>query len=226
MPTHPWTRIGGPPEHTAWFADPTIPIYHPEVDPSAVVQPFVTVDSGIERPTKVGARTLLLAHVHVGHDALVGEDCVIATGTVVGGHAEIADGVKVGVNATILPFRKVGRNAVVGAGAVVTRDVEPGSTVAGNPARVLEDSERDLRPHTERATLEYVRCSGFGFEGPPCNSCPNDETCPITVGYVTMRPGYDANKPYGGFPERALETRRYGSLGDDAVRDEWERLVG
>lgn len=24
-----------------------------------------------------------------------------------------------------------------------------------------------------------VRCGGFGLEGPPCDTCPNDETCPI-----------------------------------------------
>ena len=43
----------------------------------------------------------------------------------------------VGVNAVILPGVTVGKGAIVGAGAVVTRDVEPFSIVAGVPARVL-----------------------------------------------------------------------------------------
>ena len=54
---------------------------------------------------------------------------------------------RIGANSTILPGITVGSDAVVGAGAVVTRDVAPRTAVAGNPARVL----RKLRPD-ERAT--------------------------------------------------------------------------
>ena len=42
----------------------------------------------------------------------------------------------IGANATLLPGITVGRNAMVGAGAVVTRDVPPNAIVAGNPARI------------------------------------------------------------------------------------------
>jgi acetyltransferase-like isoleucine patch superfamily enzyme len=44
---------------------------------------------------------------------------------------------KIGANATILPGVIVGEHALVGAGAVVVRDVAPGTVVAGNPARVI-----------------------------------------------------------------------------------------
>ena len=43
----------------------------------------------------------------------------------------------IGTRAIILPGRRIGRGAVVGAGAVVTHDVEPFAIVGGNPARVL-----------------------------------------------------------------------------------------
>jgi len=45
-------------------------------------------------------------------------------------------GVQIGVNATILPYITIGEGSLVGSGAVVTRDVPPGSVVYGNPARV------------------------------------------------------------------------------------------
>ena len=48
----------------------------------------------------------------------------------------IENDVSVGSNATIMPVT-IGKGAVVGAGAVVTRDVPPGTVVAGNPARIL-----------------------------------------------------------------------------------------
>jgi acetyltransferase-like isoleucine patch superfamily enzyme len=47
----------------------------------------------------------------------------------------IEDGAWIGAGATILPGITIGRGAVVGAGSVVTRSVDDGQTVAGNPAR-------------------------------------------------------------------------------------------
>ena len=46
---------------------------------------------------------------------------------------------RVGANATLLPGVKVGLNAFVGAGSVVTKDVPDETTVAGNPAKILEN---------------------------------------------------------------------------------------
>jgi acetyltransferase-like isoleucine patch superfamily enzyme len=47
-------------------------------------------------------------------------------------------GAKIGANATLLPGVEVGEMALVAAGAVVTREVPPGTVVAGNPARVVK----------------------------------------------------------------------------------------
>jgi len=50
----------------------------------------------------------------------------------------IKKGARIGVNATLLPGITVGEDSLVGAGAVVTRDVPPRSVVVGNPARVTK----------------------------------------------------------------------------------------
>jgi acetyltransferase-like isoleucine patch superfamily enzyme len=49
----------------------------------------------------------------------------------------VKKGASIGANATILPGLTIGENAMVGAGAVVTRDVPAGSTVIGNPAKSI-----------------------------------------------------------------------------------------
>lgn len=47
----------------------------------------------------------------------------------------IERGAQIGVGATLLPYVRIGVGALVGAGAVVTRDVPPGAVMVGNPAR-------------------------------------------------------------------------------------------
>jgi len=49
----------------------------------------------------------------------------------------IEEGVQIGVNVTILPFVRIGAHSVIGSGAVITKDVPPGSVVVGNPGRVI-----------------------------------------------------------------------------------------
>ena len=52
----------------------------------------------------------------------------------------VEEGASIGGGATILPGIRIGAGATVGAGAVVTKDVPPGATVVGNPARVINQS--------------------------------------------------------------------------------------
>ena len=50
----------------------------------------------------------------------------------------IKKGAKIGANSTIFPGITIGKSAIVGASAVVTKDVPPGDTVIGNPARSMK----------------------------------------------------------------------------------------
>ena len=61
-----------------------------------------------------------------------------------GGEVVIGNRVWIGYRAVILPGVKIGDGAVVGAGAVVTKDVEPFTIVAGNPARKIGERQREL----------------------------------------------------------------------------------
>ena len=68
------------------------------------------------------------------------------------GGAVVEDYARIGANSTILPGIRIGRNSLVGAGSVVTKDVPPGSVVAGNPARVIKkiDQLKCLKGFFER----------------------------------------------------------------------------
>jgi acetyltransferase-like isoleucine patch superfamily enzyme len=49
----------------------------------------------------------------------------------------IGDRVFIGVNSVILPGVQIGNNAIIGAGAVVTKDIPEGAVAVGNPARII-----------------------------------------------------------------------------------------
>jgi len=53
----------------------------------------------------------------------------------------IERGASIGAGAVVLPGIRIGAGAVVGAGSVVTRDVPAGSTVVGNPARIIKENK-------------------------------------------------------------------------------------
>ena len=64
-----------------------------------------------------------------------------ATGLEMGKPIDIGENVWIGSQAVILPGVTIGDDAIIGAGSIVTRDVPPGATVVGNPARSVSRSE-------------------------------------------------------------------------------------
>jgi acetyltransferase-like isoleucine patch superfamily enzyme len=91
--------------------------------------------------------------VRIGDNASIGPEAVILTlghdpqspdFALKGGDVTIGDRAFIGYRAIILPATTIGQGAVVGAGAVVTKNVEPYTIVAGNPARVIGQRNREL----------------------------------------------------------------------------------
>jgi sugar O-acyltransferase (sialic acid O-acetyltransferase NeuD family) len=71
----------------------------------------------------------------VSHEVTIGKNAVLNPGCSLSGGVRIGGDVLIGARAQVLQYRTVGDAATVGAGAVVTRDVAPGDTVVGIPAR-------------------------------------------------------------------------------------------
>lgn len=95
------------------------------------------IDRGSYRDTVIGAGTKVDNLVHIAHNVHVGQDCLIIAGAEVSGSVVIGAGTWVGPNACIKEHLNIGARAMVGIGSVVIRDVPADTTVAGNPARVL-----------------------------------------------------------------------------------------
>jgi sugar O-acyltransferase (sialic acid O-acetyltransferase NeuD family) len=116
------------------------------IHPTAVVDPglvrlgrgnMITAGCVFTCDIEVGDFNLFNLQTTVGHDATIGDYCVFNPTVNLSGGVQIRDGVLVGTGAQVLESRVVGAGATVGAGAVVTKDVSPETTVVGIPARPL-----------------------------------------------------------------------------------------
>lgn len=94
-----------------------------------VIQPFVTI----------GNNCILWSGNHVGHRTILRDNVFVASHAVISGYCDIGENCFIGVNATFNDQVKVAQDNVIGAGALVTRDTEPGRIYVGSPARALPD---------------------------------------------------------------------------------------
>jgi len=124
-------------------------LYGCTIGEDSFVGPFVE----IQRGAIIGKRCRIQSHAFVCELVNIGDDCFISHGAMfindifsLGGPAKgrrdlwrstkIGNGVSIGTNATILPVM-ICDGTVVGAGAVITKDITEPGIYAGNPARLL-----------------------------------------------------------------------------------------
>lgn len=137
-----------------------IALRYPSVDFPAIIHPSATfgrdqrrviehsrgsvICAGVRvtNNVKIGQQIVLNLNTTVGHDTFIEDFCAVMPGVNISGNVHLREMVYVGTGATIINGANdrpltVGQSAVVGAGAVVVRDVEPNVTVVGMPARPL-----------------------------------------------------------------------------------------
>jgi UDP-3-O-[3-hydroxymyristoyl] glucosamine N-acyltransferase len=98
------------------------------------IGPLCTVDAGTLGPTRIENGAKLDAHVHVGHNVVIGANTMVAAQAGFAGSAVIGEGVLVGGQAGIADHARVGAGVRIAAQSGVIGDVPPAETVAGFPA--------------------------------------------------------------------------------------------
>lgn len=99
----------------------------------ACLSPFVTLTSNIS----IGRCFHANLYSYVEHDCVIGDFVTFGPGAKINGNVTIGNHAYIGSGAIIRQGLTVGAGAIVGMGAIVTRDVLPGVTVVGNPAKPL-----------------------------------------------------------------------------------------
>lgn len=121
-------------------------IIHPQasVDPDRVqlgIGNYVAAGSRVTAEVRIGDFNVVNLNSVLAHDVVLGSRCQVHPGAILNGEARLGDEVVIGAGAVLMPRLRVGARAVVGIGAVVGSDVPAGSTVVGNPARVIRRPE-------------------------------------------------------------------------------------
>jgi sugar O-acyltransferase (sialic acid O-acetyltransferase NeuD family) len=101
------------------------------VGAGALVCPYALIAADAD----VGSNVAVNVYASIGHDAHIGDNCVLSPYAAVTGAVSLGAETFLGAHCTVTPGTTIGRRSMISAGATVSRDAEPGSLLAGNPAK-------------------------------------------------------------------------------------------
>jgi serine O-acetyltransferase len=167
-----------------------------EIHPGATIGRRVFIDHGLG--------------VVIGETAEVGDDCTIYQGVTLGGtslnggkrHPTLHRGVVIGAGAKVLGPFIVGENARVGSNAVVVKEVPPGATAIGIPARIISEAVAQRREQTA-ARMGFSAYAVTGDADDPLSVALHgliDHTAELTQKVEAMAAALDA---IGACPDTA-----------------------
>lgn len=139
-----FASIGEAPQDKKYAGQPT----RLEIGDNNVIREYVTFNRGTAEgigETVIGSDNLFMAYCHVAHDCVVGDHTVFANAASLAGHVTVGDYSILGGFTSVHQFTDIGEKAFTGLGSVVTQDIPPFSTAAGNRARTIGINKEGLK---------------------------------------------------------------------------------
>jgi UDP-N-acetylglucosamine acyltransferase len=109
--------------------------------------------------TKIGNKNLLMAYVHLGHDVIVGDNCILANGATLAGHVELGNHVVIGGLTPIHQFVHIGDYAMIGGASALAQDIPPFCLAEGNRASLRGLNLAGLRRKIDREDINALKAA-------------------------------------------------------------------
>jgi UDP-N-acetylglucosamine acyltransferase len=109
------------------------------------IREYVCIHSPVYRQeTIIDDYAYLMNKSYVAHDCHIGKYTVLSSGVLLAGRCIVGEHVNIGLGTTVHQRKCIGDYAMVGMQSVITRDILPFATVAGNPARILRFNKKGV----------------------------------------------------------------------------------
>jgi len=105
------------------------------IEDDVVIGSNCCIDKGFVGDTILKKNCRLDNLIHVAHNVIIGENCIVPAGVIFGGYVVVENNVTFGLNSTIKNRIKIGEGSYVGMSAAVIHDVPVGKLVIGVPAK-------------------------------------------------------------------------------------------
>jgi UDP-N-acetylglucosamine acyltransferase len=107
--------------------------------------------------TVIGNDNLFMGYVHLGHDVIIGDHCILANAATLAGHVEMGNYAVIGGMTPIHQFVKIGDFAMIAGASALSQDVPPYCLAEGNRAVLRGLNLNGLRRHVERVDIDALR---------------------------------------------------------------------
>ena len=126
----PFSSVGSNPQDLKYSGEKTALI----IGKNNLIRECVSISTGTDGGggvTSIGNNCLFMLGSHVGHDCKLGDNIVVANSSAIAGHVIIEDNVNIGGLVGVHQFCRIGEGSMIGAHAMVSKDVIPFSMIVG-----------------------------------------------------------------------------------------------
>jgi UDP-N-acetylglucosamine acyltransferase len=131
-----FASLGAAPQDLKYRGEPS----RLEIGDDNKIREFATIHRGTEgggMVTRIGNGVLVMNYVHIAHDCIIGDHCILANSSELAGHCILEEWVVAAGLCGVHQFTRVGKHAMLAAGSKVAQDVPPYAMVRGDRARLV-----------------------------------------------------------------------------------------